>query len=720
VVTAAWTSRAAPWAALALACVAVVATLLFVDLSPEVEGEFFFAEDDPQMQASQEVQRRFPSGAQLVLRVAHRAGDAADHLARVDVLTEDLLAVEGVTGVYSIATNDPERSPLFGRLLLTPDPTATNMVLQVDDTDPEVLLPRVEEVVAGHESPALEVVISGVPAIVELIRRSLYRDLVVFSSAAVLVFALLIGLVYRDAAIVLGTLATCFVSVGLTLLAVQAGGVGIGLLTANLVTIVFVLTLSHVVFLTGNWLRASGTTYDTGLGGNGHDEAGPTGPAATTRDALVRRAIADTREGSFWSMATTLLGFASLLVATARPLRELGVAGVVGTVVALIVAYTVFPAFLGTWAKARVGPAGRALLLPAPTRGRWLLPLVAVGATGVAVGVPRLDTDPGLLTYFAEGSVLREGLERIDADGGSSTLDLVVADPGRVPISDPAVYPRLEALQTALEADSATGVVLSPVLLVEHARTIPFAGLLPVGALLEASSSAALGGVGRGFVTQDRAEARFTLRMRESVDERRADVIDRLRETVEAAGLEPLMIAGLYDLQAQLGRLVASSLRIGIGGLLLLFALIALAVARSAGVATAMWVCLTTIPLVIVGAFGHAGTSMDIITSPAANIALAVGADSMIHLVVRVRRLSAAGEASPWAVAVAQIGPAVLGATAIVCAGFGIFALSSFPPTQRFGLAVIVGTFTAATMALVVLPRLACLRRGGTVSLSAS
>ena len=79
----------------------------------------------------------------------------------------------------------------------------------------------------------------------------------------------------------------------------------------------------------------------------------------------------------------------------------------------------------------------------------------------------------------------------------------------------------------------------------------------------------------------------------------------------------------------------------------------------------------------------------------------------MIHMVVRVRRLTTAGEASPWRGAVAQIGRPVLGATGIISAGFGIFVLSTFPPTQRFGLAVILGTAAAATMALVVLPRFA-------------
>jgi predicted RND superfamily exporter protein len=72
-----------------------------------------------------------------------------------------------------------------------------------------------------------------------------------------------------------------------------------------------------------------------------------------------------------------------------------------------------------------------------------------------------------------------------------------------------------------------------------------------------------------------------------------------------------------------------------------------------------------------------------------------------------VRRLGAAGDRHPWHRAVGQIGAPVLGATGIVSAGFGIFVLSSFPPTQRFGLAVILGSAAAAVMALVVLPRLA-------------
>jgi len=681
-----WASTGAPWAAATLAVVGMLVVARFVDLAPRVEGDFFFADDDPQMQASRAVAERFPSSPQIILRVEDLAGDSAAYRERVAGLTSDLLAVEGVTGGYSIATDNPA-SPLFRRILLTPDAAATNVILSADATDPEVLVPRIEAVVAEHASPQLGVITSGVPVIVELIRRSLYRDLVVFSIAAVLVFGLIIGLVYRDLAILVGTLSTTFASVSLTLILVQAIGVRIGLLTANLVTIVFVLTLSHVVFLTANWKRRAA--------------------AETDRGAALRLGIGDTMEGSFWSMATTLLGFLSLLLASAKPLRDLGLAGSIGTLVGFFTAYALYPAFIARWAKVR--PVVESVLAQGSAGGRRPLVAAVVAIVLVsAIGVVRVNTDPGLLTYFGEGTELREGLEQMDQDGGSSTLDIVVRNREGGRLDAPPSFARLEALQTAIEADSAVGVALSPTVLVAHARTLPLAGLLPTPLLLDMASSPRLGGVGLGYITEERDEAHYFLRMRESGhEEQRQVVMDRLRGYATDEGLEPVAVAGLYDLQAQLARLISSSLVSGIGGLLVLFLGVAVVVSRAVPTALKMWVCLAGIPAVVLGTFGHLGIAVDIITSPAANVALGMGADSMIHLVVRVRRLTAAGDLTPWTRGVAQIGRPVLGATGIISAGFGIFVLSTFPPTQRFGLGVILGTAAAATLALVVLPGLA-------------
>ena len=288
-----WTHRAAPWCSLALLGLALAGVGTWVDLSPKVAPDFFFSEDDPQLQVSKELNERYPSSAQIIIRTQNRVGAVAGYRStyqdRIGALAEALLSLEGVEGAYSVATED-EGSPLFGRILLNPDSASTNIILQVDDTAPELLVPRLDAVLDQFRSDDLGLVMSGVPVIVERIRQSLFRDLVVFSLAAFLMFGALITLVYRDAAILLGTIVASLLSVSLTLLLTRMIGIGVGLLTANIVTIVFVLTLSHIVFLTANWKLAT-----SGLS------------KPEDRHAAVSKAVGMTVEGSFWSMITTFL-----------------------------------------------------------------------------------------------------------------------------------------------------------------------------------------------------------------------------------------------------------------------------------------------------------------------------------------------------------------------------------------------------------------------------
>jgi len=691
----AWTHRRAPWVSIAIMVSGLGAVWTWVDLSPKVEADFFFAADDPQLRASKELAQRFPGRSQVIVRAEDTQGDPTLYRDRVGALTEALSDVEGVVDVRSITTDDASRSPLFSRILLTPDSAATNLLLQVDEGDPKVLVPRLESVIQSAGTPEFSLVMSGVPVIVEQIRRSLFRDLVVFSLASLVLYGLLAALVYRNTMVVMGALTTCMAACSGTLLLTRSIGIDIGLLTANLITIVFVLTLSHIVFLTENWRRANAL----GL----------------PRDEAVGQAVSVTVEASFWSMATTLLGFASLLVASAQPLRELGIAGAVGAAMAMTMAYALYPTFLGHGARSEVPGASADLdseddlIDVAPVSfPRTVLAGIGVLVVVAGVGLPRLNTDPGLLTYFSEGSALRRGLERMDLDGGSSPLNIAVRDESGGRMDSDDVYERMWAYQTALEADPAVGVVLSPAVLLGHARLQPFARFLSLGVLLDIAESPELGRVALSFVTPGRDEGLFQLRMRESVNAgTRREVMDRLTGYAHDAGLDPVQMGGLYDLQDQLGRLISSSLRIGLGGLLLLFVGVAWVVSRSADITALMVACLAAIPVVVLGVFGHLGLSMDIITSPAANVALAMGVDSMIHLVVRVRHLQddrGLDTLTSWGLARIQMVRPVLTTTLLICVGFGVFGLSSFPPTRRFGLAVILGTLTAATMALVALP----------------
>ena len=69
--TSAWAglSHGRRQALLVSACLlAVVAVFRWVDLVPRVETDFFFSPEDPQLQASEEIGRRFPSAPQIIVR----------------------------------------------------------------------------------------------------------------------------------------------------------------------------------------------------------------------------------------------------------------------------------------------------------------------------------------------------------------------------------------------------------------------------------------------------------------------------------------------------------------------------------------------------------------------------------------------------------------------------------------------------------------------------
>src|SRR3989442_5228162 len=168
---------------------------------------------------------------------------------------------------------------------------------------------------------------------------------------------------FRSGRVFLGMLATCTSAVLLTLLLQSIFGRKIGILTVNLGTIVFVVALSHLVFMTIDWQTLA-------------DRMGKKSPDLA---AAARRM---TWPASFWSMMCASLGFGSLLIVQAKPLRELGFGGVLGTVVALLCAYVMYPPFL-RWAV----PHKSKLVEKEPSRAFWSRRFMPLSAAVILIGV---------------------------------------------------------------------------------------------------------------------------------------------------------------------------------------------------------------------------------------------------------------------------------------------------------------------------------------------
>jgi predicted RND superfamily exporter protein len=336
--------------------------------------------------------------------------------------------------------------------------------------------------------------------------------------------------------------------------------------------------------------------------------------------------------------------------------------------------------------------------------------IAILASAGLSLGLTRLNTDPSLLDYFEKGKEPREGLSYVDRNGGSSPLTLVVAAADGDKLDNKDEYEKMWDLQDALEEHKGVGTVISlPVLMAEGHRR-PLAFLISWNHLLNIMNEPKYNRVASTFVTKDRSMAAFYLRMDEhGRNQPRVEVVNGLRSVVRKNGFRPVLVGGVYELEGELAQLVASSLVKGLLGLMIFFTVVAGIVGRSFRTAAAMIFSLSLVPLCMLGGIGLLHIPIDIISAPATNVCIGMAIDSMVHLVFSVRRAQHSGEKgwAAWVSGRQEQWRGIVFSDVVIGAGFAIFALSSFPPTQRFGLVVLAGTVVDILANLFVLPVLA-------------
>jgi predicted RND superfamily exporter protein len=659
-----------------------------------VDENFFFSSEDPQFREQARIDRIFPSDSQLIVSVAAPDISSASYLNRIGQLTAGLENVKSVTSVQSLTSGpkdfeDATKSPFWRRLLIANPESASNIVIFAAGNDTEHLIGSIEAVVAKYNRHDFRIEISGAPYVAEMIRRNLRHDFNTFTITSVFLFGIAMGVLFRSWRITAGLLATCSSAVLLTLLVQAIFRQKIGVLTANITTIVFVVTLSHLVYMTFNWQTLAHKNESTG--------------------DLATKAWRMTFPASFWSMACATLGFASLLIVPAKPLRELGVGGVTGSVIALVCAYLMYPSFL-KWTT----PKQTRTVMKDAGSEFWNKRFLAISAITVlataflgVTGIPRLNTDPTLFDYFKKGRQPREGLAYIDRNGGSNPLIILITPREGGKLSTKEQYQKMWELQDDLEQHKGVGTVLSlPVLMAEGHRHA-FAFLFSWDHLLKMMNSPKHQRVASTFITRDHSMAAFYLRMEERTRTKsRIRLVNDLKAIVRKNGFVPAVVGGVYYLQGELARLVASSLKEGLFWLAVFFTIIAFIVGRSLRTTAAMIISLSLVPASILGGIGFLHIPVDLISAPATNICIGIAIDSMVHLIFGVRRAQKEGKKGweSWVAAREEQWRGIVYSDVVIAAGFGIFALSNFPPTQRFGLVVLAGTIVDILANLFVLP----------------
>lgn len=677
---------------IALAIGIAVIFMLLVDMRPKISPDFFFGSDDPEIAETRAIARLFPAEEFLVLSVESPDIASRRYYSAVKKLTDTLTRLPGFSRVISI-TEGPatlraaRNSPFWRPLLINDDESATLVLVFLARDASSLQVPVVEEIAyAVAQNKAVSGVhISGMPYIVEEIRKSLVRDAKLFSTTVLVLFALLLWGLYRSPVVAVGASVAGVSAIFLSLISLHFLKQPVGILTANLAIIIFVLVQSQVIYLTNNWLREEEDLSDQ-----------------------ITRAMKKTFPASFWCSVTTFMGFLSLLFVSAEPLRQLGMGGIVGVFVSLMCCYIIFPPFLA-FARKRKQAEKKATDLVGSKLRILQFSCAAILVIWAVVSVPGLfglQTDPSLFSYFQKDGDIETGLSSIDRNGGSSPMQLVVSLKDGGGLDSKEAYEKLWELHTSFADIDQVGTVLSLPALMAEANDHPLAFLLPWSQIVSLLSMEANQNAVENFLSSDRRQALFLLRMKEGDRTKsRTSVIADVESKVGQNGFRLDHSGGVYILQGRLSALVGSSVTTGVISLLGLFAGISFLVTRNWRLSLAMFATATIVPMISLGGIGYLSVPLDVISAPALSVTLGLAVDALIHLSLAVtRKREKSHRLDVWKAALQEQGSGIIASSGIIFLGFLVFSLSDFPPTTRFGATVIVGSMLAGLGALTLFP----------------
>jgi len=537
-------------------------------------------------------------------------------------------------------------------------------------------------VILDDHRDTAELRLGGVPMIVADMIELIKKDVVVFGSGIFLFLIVLLTLVFRQPRWVMVSMACCLLSALMV-----AGFLGlmqwrVSVVSSNFVALVIIFSLSLTVHLIVRY-----------------SELQRRNPQASQR-WLVRMTLADKIEPCFYTVVTTMVGFASLLVSGIRPVIDFGWMMVIGMAVVFMMSFVLFPIAL-LFLKPALPRHGDRLTtfvthkLSDTVRysSNGILALFAVVIVFSVFGISRLQVENRFLNYFAESTDIYKGLATIDQElGGTMPLDIVLDAPpeffapaealdpddefsgdefagedfGDEEFADAGLGDELfdeEAdlgassywynsyqLQTVrevhdyLDSQPEIGKVMSMATALEALETLnddETPGTFFLSVLYKQLPESIKDALIYPYMSDDGNQVRLSVRIYESDPElRRSELLQRInRHLTEGMGFLPeqVHVTGMLVLYNNVLQSLFKSQVLTIGVVFLAIVTMYLILFRSLMVAVVATVPSLVAAGAVLGLMGWLGIPLDIMTITIAAITIGIGVDDSIHYVHRYR-----------------------------------------------------------------------------------
>jgi hypothetical protein len=556
------------------------------------------------------------------------------------------------------------------------------------------VLAEIDAKLARPPFDALHVQLAGSPVFNRELERLNRRDNALFTPLALAMIGIVLALLFRSAlatGLALGT-------IGLTVIWTQGLmgwlGVPMNITTSLLPPLLMVIAVAYAIHVISGYVERLGD--------------------GMSRAQALHWTLEEMLPSTFWTAATTAIGFASLVAVRIESVRVFGLFSVLGVTFAWLHCAVVLPALLVRLPLE--GVAERRVEL------RWLRfviagarrPKLAIGFLLFAValgvwGAPRVEVATHDGEFFRPTNPINQAYRLIESRiGGVTPFEVEVQAPSSGAFRTPAGVRALDALQHRLaalpELSAGTSLVdllraSAPGLDLGDADAVQRE--LFVAEVLEPSE------VGR-FVRDDARRARISARAVAMTSARSESILRELRADVPRLLPEgwTVRFTGLVPVFAQMEQYLVGGQLASYGSAILSVALVFLLLHRSMRV-TAVALAVNVVPIgPTAAAMAWFGVRLDVATIMVASIALGIVVDDTIHLLHAWRRgLELTGTsdgALSYSLGVAGR-PTILTAVILVC-GFGMLAFSDFQPTAHFGGLVAFTVAVSLAVELVVTP----------------
>ena len=596
---------------------------------------------------------------------------------------------------------------------------------------------NIRTIISKYDNQA-SIFLGGINMIANDIVGFVRSDLMIYGSTLVFLLIFILWLIFRHPRWIILPIAICLLSVVST-----AGVLGlfnweVTVISSNFIALQLIITISIVLHLIVRY-RELNVKYKN-----------------ASQYKLVINTVLSKMNPSFFAIITTITGFASLVLSSIQPVKNLGLMMSAGIAISLIIAFLVFPIILILVKKKDEHERKKNSNFSLITKAAYIVEhknkSILLGSLLVVVfsltGASQLIVENSFINYFKQSTDIYKGMKVIDENlGGTTPLDVIIK------FKDEVKEVKKKALETTPSDDFFDDFEdeykesendeqywfsqdkMKTILKVhnyldsldEVGKVQSLASILKVGKLL--NNDKELDGITLAllysklpprykdlilapYINIENNEARISMRIVDSnPDLRRNDLLNKinkdLRDIIEnketTYKLSNLMVLYNNMLQSLFDSQIST-----LGFVLIILFVMFLILFRSIKIALIALIA-NIIPIsAIFGIMGWFGIPLDIMTITIAAISIGIGVDDTIHYIHRYKEeykfdhnyLQAMKRSHE------SIGYAMYYTSLVVVVGFSILLLSNLIPTIYFGLLTVVIMTTILASALLLLPRL--------------